>query len=316
MELIKLDLNNICLPDNLVACIGVFDGVHSGHNKVINKVINVASEKKLKSALITFDPHPDFVLKKIDKEQYITPLNDRIKLLGNNFNLDYLIIINFTKELAALSFESFYNLFLKSLNTIVVGEGFRFGYKNLGEVKDLKKLHPNDVISVPHEFYSNINHKISSQDILVMLEGGKISDVMELGVTYKVSGVVIKGSQIGNRIGYPTANIDVQGKYCLVKNGVYAVIIIIDNQRYLAIANYGYNPSFNMVEKPRLEVHIFDFNSDIYGKKVEVEFIDFIREEIKFPSVDEFLKQLKEDCNLCISKFGGKYETINCRSNG
>ena len=91
MELIKLDLNNIYMPNNLVACIGVFDGVHCGHSKVINKVIEVAKEKQLKSALITFDPHPDFVLNKISKEQYITPLEDRIKLLNTSFELDYLI---------------------------------------------------------------------------------------------------------------------------------------------------------------------------------------------------------------------------------
>ena len=316
MELIKLDLNNIYMPNNLVACIGVFDGVHCGHSKVINKVIEVAKEKQLKSALITFDPHPDFVLNKISKEQYITPLEDRIKLLNTSFELDYLIIIHFTKQLSMITYDCFYDLFLKQIKIIVVGEGFRFGNKNYGTVTDLIKLHNNNVISVDHTYYSNIKEKVSSQDILALLEEGKVSEVLDLGVTYKVSGIVSAGAQIGTKIGYPTANIDITDKYCLIKNGVYSVVAIVKNQRFLGIANYGYNPSFNRVEKPRLEVHIFDFKEDIYGEKVEVEFLDFIRGEIKFSSIDEFLKQLEIDCRLCISKFGGKYETVNCRGNG
>lgn len=319
MELIYTNLNNINIPKGIVGCVGVFDGVHNGHNSVIGTVKEIGKSCNLKTALITFDPHPDYVLGKTCDEYYITPLEDRINTIKKLYNLDYMIIIEFTEKLSKLSYVEFYNLFLSNLKVIVVGEGFRFGYKNLGTVNELIGLHSkndNKVIAVSHYLYNNQDKKVSSQDAVLLLKEGKIEDVVKLGIKYKVSGIVTKGSQIGNKIGYPTANVQISDKYCPIKNGVYAVVIIIDEKRFLGIANYGYNPSFNKIEKPRLEVHIFEFNENIYDKKVEVEFISFIREEKKFKSIDDFLKQLEIDCNKCINKCGGKYETINCRGNG
>lgn len=319
MELIYINLNNISIPKGIVGCIGIFDGVHSGHNSVISTVNEVGKLYDLRTALITFDPHPDYVLGKTSDEYYITPLEDRINTIEKLYNLDYMIVIEFTKELSKLSYIEFYNLFLSTLKIIVVGEGFRFGWNNLGTVNELTDLHcknDNKVIAVPHYLCNDQIKKVSSQDAILFLKEGKIEEVIKLGIKYKVSGFVTKGSQIGSKIGYPTANVQISDKYCPIKNGVYAVVIIIDEKRFLGIANYGYNPSFNKIEKPRLEVHIFEFNEDIYNKKVKVEFISFIRDEKKFKSVDDFLKQLEIDCNKCINECGGKYETVNCRGNG
>ena len=319
MELIYTNLDNINIPKDIVACLGVFDGIHEGHNNVINKVKEVSANKKLKSALITFDPHPDFVLGKIKQEQYITPINERINIIKNNYNLDYVIIIEFTKKLASINYDEFYDLFLNNIEVIVVGEGFRFGYKNIGTVDDLIRKHRSnkkEVVSVTHSLYNSLNKKISSQDIIILLKAGKVKEIANIGKRYQITGTVSKGSQIGNKIGYPTANIQISDKYYPIKNGVYSVVIIVNNIRYLGIANYGYNPSFNEINKPRLEVHIFNFNEDIYKEVVVVEFIDFIREERKFNSIDEFLIQLDKDCNKCINECGGKYETVNCRGNG
>ena len=320
MELINLSLDNINMPEDIIACLGIFDGVHIGHDSVISYVKEESLDKGLKSALITFSPHPDYVLGKVEKERYITPLKEKIKIINKNYKLDYFIIIEFTKELAALSYEEFYKLFLQKIKVIVVGEGFKFGYKNLGSVNELRQLHltkeDNEVISVTHAVYKNINNKISTQEIVGLLNDGKIKQVNDLGVSYKIEGKVIKGSQIGRTIGYPTANINVNTKYYPVKKGVYAVKVLYNRKCYIGIANYGNNPSFNEIDNPRLEVHIFDFDENIYDKKIKVEFIDFIREETKFSSVDDFLIQIEKDCNKCKDIFGGNNEVTSCRSNG
>ena len=314
MELIKLDLNNNLLPKHIVACIGEFDGVHIWHQKLIEEVILISKQKHLSTAIVTFDPHPDFVLNKSNDFAYITPLDEKIKFIENKYNIDYLIVINFSNELSQLNYDQFYELFLSNIDTIVVGYDFKFGYKGLGNVSNLKQLHEN-VIVIDEIKYNN--EKIGSRKILNLLSDGDIITANKLlGRLYKLSGIVSKGSQIGNKIGYPTANIEINENYTLLKKGVYAVRIKYNNKYYLGICNYGYNPSFNKIVKARLEVHIFDFNKDIYGELLEVEFIENIREEIKFPSIDDFLKQLKKDCDYCISNYGGNYENINCRCDG
>lgn len=314
MELIRLDLNKSLLPKDIVACIGEFDGVHIGHQKLIEEVLFISNDKKLPSAIITFDPHPDFILNKNNDFTYITPLDEKIRLISEKYNLDYFIIINFSKELSQLNYDKFYELFLKDINTIVVGYDFKFGHKGLGNVNNLKQIHKN-LIVVDEIKYNN--EKIGSRKILSLLsEGDIISANKLLGRLYKLSGIVTKGSQIGNKIGYPTANIEINDNYSLLKKGVYAVRIKYNNNHYLGICNYGYNPSFNKIVKARLEVHIFNYNKDIYGELLEVEFIENIREEINFPSIDDFLIQLKKDCEYCVSKYGGNYENIDCRGNG
>lgn len=314
MELIRLDLNNCLLPKDIVACIGEFDGVHIGHQKLIEEVLFVSNEKKLPSAIITFDPHPDFILNKNNNFTYITPLDEKIKFVSEKYNLDYFIIINFSKELSQLNYDEFYELFLKNINTIVVGYDFKFGHKGLGNVDNLKMIHKN-IIVVDEIKYNN--EKIGSKKIIKLLSNGDVLTTNKLlGRLYKLSGIVTKGSQIGNKIGYPTANIEINDNYSLLKKGVYAARVKYDDKYYLGICNYGYNPSFNKIIKPRLEIHIFDFNQDIYGKHLEVEFIEQVRDEKVFPSVDDFLIQLKKDCEYCINKYGGNYENIDCRCNG
>lgn len=313
MELIKVSFEKNIIPENIVACIGQFDGVHIAHQALIEQVISIGKQKKLKTGIITFDPHPDFILNKTLKEEYITPFTEKKQII-EKFNVDYLIVINFSYELSKLTYDEFYNKFLKKINTIVVGYDFKFGYKGIGNVDILKKMH-NDVIVVDKITVNN--NKVGTKNIINYLKMGDMNNVLNmLGRFYIINGTVIKGSQIGRKIGYPTANINIIEKYSIIKKGVYAVRVLIDNKYYLGIANYGFNPSFNQVDIPRLEVHIFEFNNDLYGKTIGVEFVEHIRDEIKFDSIDDFLLQLKKDCNYCTSKYGGKYETINCRSNG
>lgn len=299
MELIKIDNLNNFIPSNLVACIGEFDGLHKAHNVLIEKVIELSKAYDKKSCVITFDPHPDYVLSKSEKEEYITPLKEKIKLLENK--IDYLIVINFNTEIANLSYLEFYNLFLNKIDYLVVGYDFRFGFKGLGNIDILKQLHKN--VFVVDEVQLD-GKKIGSKTIVNALKTGDIDLVNKLlGRYFKISGVVSKGSMIGRTIGYPTANVIFDDKYCLLKKGVYGVYINVFGKKHLGIANYGINPSFNKIDNPRLEVYIFDFDNDIYDLNVEVEIIGFIREEKKFDNIDEFLIQINKDCNYCISKW-------------
>lgn len=317
MELIKIDLNNTNIPINVVACIGVFDGVHLGHQRLIKCVEEKGDELHLKKAVITFDPHPDYILKKNNYEKYLTPLEEKIKIIEYYFNIDYFIVIKFNKELSELSYIDFYNLFLKNINHIIVGYDFKFGYLGKGNTEKLQELHSS--CTIVNKVTSLFNgEKVSSKLIIKLLSEGNICLVTKLlnNRFYKISGVVTHGSHIGTTIGFPTANINIANEYYEMRIGVYAVRVNYGNKYYLGIANYGYNPSFNKIEQPRLEVNIFDFNDDIYGKKIDVEFMEFIRKEMYFDNINAFKEQLKKDIEYCKKEYGEGYEIINCWGNG
>lgn len=316
MELIKVDLLNNNIPKNIVCCIGVFDGVHLGHQKLIEEVICRGNLLGLKKAIITFNPHPDSVINNKD-EKYITPLNEKIEIINTKFDIDYFIVISFNSELSKISYIEFFNSFLKNINCIVVGYDFTFGYLGEGNVNKLKQLHDN-VIVIEKISYGIDNEKISSKKIVELLSLGNVSLITRMlnNRFYKIKGVVEHGSHIGSEIGFPTANINLSSQYYSMRNGVYAVRVTMNNEIYLGIANYGCNPSFNKIMQSRLEVNIFNFNKDIYNKVIEVEFIEFIRDEIMFDSIDDFKIQLKKDIEKCNLKYGGCYEIINRWGNG
>ena len=314
MELIKIHLSNRKIPSDIVACIGEFDGVHLAHQKLIEEVIKISKNNNVPSSIITFDPHPDFVLKKNDKNYYITPLDEKIKYIEENYDIDYFIVIHFTKQVAKLSYTEFYDIYLKNTNAIVIGYDFKFGYLGLGNESNLKQLH-NNVIVIDQ--VKQNNEKIGSKNIINSLLNGNLLQANQmLGRLYKITGFVSHGAQIGNKIGFPTANISAGDNFCILKKGVYAVRVKTRGSYYLGVCNYGYNPSFNLLIKPRIEVHIFDFNENIYNEFIQLEFIEYLREEKVFLSVDDFLIQLNKDCEYCKNKYGGNYETISCRSDG
>lgn len=303
MELIKVKFNENKIPDGITACIGEFDGVHIAHQKLIEKTIQIGDEYNLKKGIITFEPHPDYVLNKNKEEKYITLLDEKIKYIEQNFNIDYFILIDFNLQLASLTYEKFFEMYLKNIKYLIVGYDFKFGKYGEGNIEKLKQIH-NNVIVIDQINYEN--KKISSSLITNYLKNGNINLVnMLLGRPFSVVGTVSEGSKIGSSIGFPTANIWIDKKYCDIKKGVYACYGIIDNKKYLGICNYGVNPSFNKINSPRLETHFFDFDQNLYGKIIKIELIDFIREEAKFQSIDEFLIQLKKDINICKEKFGG-----------
>jgi riboflavin kinase/FMN adenylyltransferase len=278
--------------------IGNFDGVHLGHRHIFQKLVHEAHEAKRKALLVTFVPHPKMVMHPERRPFYLlTTLEEKIKLL-ETLSLDAVILIPFTLQYAATTATEFIMDFLwKNLQArkIFIGNDYRFGKGKIGN-KDLlaaygKKL-GFDVTVI--NAYSIGNIVISSTRIReTILEGDVKQAALLLGRPYNVSGVVIEGKRRGVAMGFPTANIK-PNKELLPKRGVYAAAVNLEGNRLQAVLNIGLNPTFGDVDLS-LEVHLMDFSSDIYGKQMEVQFIDRIREEQTFPGPEELALQIKKD---------------------
>ncbi|RIA75955.1 riboflavin kinase/FMN adenylyltransferase [Anaeroplasma bactoclasticum] len=294
MEIIYVKNNDIKpIKDPLCCAVGNFDGVHLGHQMLINE----AKNHSLKSAVLTFYPHPSVFLKKIKNYPLLTPMNikqDIIESLG----VDYLIIFEFNDEIAKYSKDEFIDI-MKRLNikSVVCGYDFTFGYKALGNVSDLKNNFM--VYVIPKYVLDDV--RVSSSYIRELLSYGNIYDAKRfLGRDYTIRGRVIYGSMQGRLIGFPTANVFHDG-YFLPRNGVYFVSVLYKNKKYYGMCNIGHNPTFNFQTELRVEVHIFDMDLDIYDEVIDVSFLKEIRDEKKFQSIDELKCQLLKDKEMCIS---------------
>lgn len=294
MEVIYLKGQKVNIDEPVCSAIGFFDGLHVGHMALVEEVMKVSREKGYKQALMTFDHYPLYVLGKISEERYLTSMEDRIRILEEK-GLDYLFVISFTKEVAALSPEDFIQRYLIDCHVkhVVCGFDFRFGNRNLGDVKTLQSCASLDVSMIEEVIYKG--EKISSSRIRQILEDGNMEDMNALlGHPYTMRGKVIHGRRIGHLIGFPTANIDYQS-YFLPCGGVYAVKTYVRGQCYLGMCNIGYNPTFTVLEKSSVEVNILDFHEDIYGEEIAVEFYCLIRKEQAFATKDDLVQQLMSD---------------------
>ncbi len=288
---------------NAVVTTGTFDGVHVGHVKIIKRLVEITKKIGGESVLLTFWPHPRVI---------VSPSNDDIKLLSTidekseilaKLGIDHLVILPFTREFSELSSEQYIeDILTEGLGTkvLVIGYDHRFGRNREGGIDYLLKHSDRFKIKIEEISRQEIeNITISSTKIRNAIINGKVQIANELlGRPYSFSGHVVKGRQLGRTIGFPTANVQVQKNYKLIpKNGVYACKIILRNQEYNGIMNIGNRPTVDGVGRTQ-EVHIFDFNDDIYGEILKVEIIEFIREEIKFDSIENLITQIKLDCEI------------------
>ena len=308
MEIIHVS-NNLNTNEKIIATIGEFDGLHKGHVSLIKRCIELSKTNNCKSGLICFYPHPDYVLKKRKYEAYLTDLDEKIKML-EDYNIDYLYIVNCDIELLKLEKEEFYDKFLKSFYGLVVGFDFHFGYLGKGDSAYLQYLFKNKLFSIiEQESFLDINDelkKISSNSIRAFLELGNVEMANQLlGYAYNFTGVVEDGKKVGRTYGFPTANIMINNEKFIPRNGVYVCNIIIDNDKYQGICNIGKNPSIDALAEARLEVNIFDFNLNIYQKKIKVELLKFIRDELVFANIDDLSLQIEKDKEKAINFFRG-----------
>ncbi|NIP30831.1 MAG: bifunctional riboflavin kinase/FAD synthetase [Candidatus Dadabacteria bacterium] len=278
--------------------IGNFDGVHLGHKKIIQTIKDYSSTHGTKSAIITFDPHPQKVLGKRDIS-LIYPFEQKVKLLKKE-GIDYLICLSFTEELSKLSAEEFIKNILVDLlriKNIVVGPGFTFGNQRKGNIDLLKSKgieYDFKTIVVEPAYHNNL--VVSSTLIRNYIEEGAIEKANDLfGSDYFIEGVVVEGEKRGREIGFPTVNLKTNWEL-LPKNGVYATYVNLDNKIHQSITNIGFRPTFGE-NQLLIETHIFDYSNDLYGKSIKVNFVKRLRDEKKFDAVDSLVRQIHNDVN-------------------
>jgi len=282
---------------NSVVAIGNFDGIHLGHQKVINQARQKAKKNRLPFGIITFEPIPTMFFNKKIKNHRINSLLQKKNQL-KQLKLDFLIIINFNKNFSKLSAEQFIEkiIFKKTkCKFLYVSNNFKFGFKRQGNIRTLKKYsnfyNYKTVIISPLRKTTKV---ISSTIIRKKISQGKIYEVNKLlDRNWCIQGTVIKGHRRGRKIGFPTCNIKISD-YIIPKLGVYAVMVKTTRFQRKGIANIGYRPTFNG-QNLLLEVNIFGINQNLYNKEINVKFIKFIRSEKKFKDLEQLKKQIKID---------------------
>ncbi|MDP4292188.1 MAG: bifunctional riboflavin kinase/FAD synthetase [Bacteroidota bacterium] len=286
--------------NHLVATVGTFDGVHLGHREIIKQVIRVAQQSGGESVLITFDPHPRHVVDPMGDEVRLLTLTDEKIFLLNETGIDHLMIIPFDAAFASLPFDCFVTEILSGamgIKHIVVGYDHAFGKGREGNFERLSALGSQLGFTCEQIDERRVNdHVVSSTRIRNFLAEGDVEHANELlGHEFFIFGEVVKGNQIGNTLGFPTINLGHFAKHKLIPAmGVYASRIDIDGTMYLGMTNVGVRPTFD-ASGLTIETHIFDFDQDIYGKRVVVTFTGRIREERKFNGLDELIVQLNRD---------------------
>jgi len=281
-----------------VAALGQFDGLHRGHASVIKSAVALARQKGVQAAVITFHPHPKDVMGRGDYEGYLTPPKDKAELLVD-MGVDILYIIAFNEQLSRVSPQNFVSGMLLPLQivTAVVGFDFRFGYKGEGDAEMLRELGQGvmDVETVPPFLLEG--QKVSSSGIRKSLQSGDLELANSwFGRCYHLRGTVVHGEKRGRTIGFPTANIQLDDRYVIPAKGVYAVRVLYKDEVMPGVMNVGVKPTFHEGETaPSFEVHLFNFDGDLYDKHLTVELVSYIRPERKFESIQALIEQIGSD---------------------
>ena len=282
-----------------ILTIGTFDGVHIGHQKIIERLNQIKSKNKDRSAILTFFPHPRKILNQGNEIKWLNTMDEKTQLL-DKFGLDHLIIEPFTKGFSELTALDFVNnilvdqLFIKSL---VIGYDHQFGKDREGNFEQLKeygKIYNFDVEKITAQEIEKVS--VSSTKIRIAIENGDIKKANKyLGYNYLLSGKIVKGQGLGRKLNFPTLNLYIQEDYKLIpKTGVYIVKTIIDQNVFFGIMNIGFRPTVNGKDKT-IEVHLLDFDGDLYGENMQIEVLKRLRDEQKFSGLEELILQIKKD---------------------
>src|SRR6056297_189372 len=298
MEVIKSNLFSKYHNKPTVVAIGSFDGLHKGHQKIINKTIEIAKNRDMESGVFSFFPHPLEIVAPEKTPSFLISRRQKIKIL-DKLGLDYYFEQKFTKDFSNLTFKEFiYGILIKKIGVkhIVVGSDFKFGKNQTGNTKKLKNL--DDIYNIETTIIPVIKKeasKISSTYIRKLIKEGKVNEVTKyLGRNYKLEGKVVTGEGRGRKLGIPTANLSLTTDYVLPPKGVYAAVAHHKNETYKAVVNFGEKPTFTNNDYT-IEVHILDLDKDLYDEILEVELYEFIREEKGFSNKDDLISQIKTD---------------------
>lgn len=294
------DLKELERSDNTIITVGTFDGVHLGHQILLDILKNRAKETGGRSLLITFDPHPRQVVFKGGDIRLLTSIDEKLRIL-ESLGIDEVFIINFTLEFSELDAESFFTRYIiegTGIGEIIVGYDHRFGKGRSGDENFIRKLSEKFGFKVTYvEAVMQNQTNISSTQVRKLLAEGNVKAAAELlGRDYEIFGEVIHGDKRGRELGYPTANLECDSDNKLLPaNGVYAVMVELDGNNFKGVLNVGRRPTFNLKDLA-VEVHLIDFaGHDLYEKTLRVKFIDRIRGEMRFIAKSDLVEQIQKD---------------------
>ena len=292
MEIIQFEFGEKLNPvPDLILCLGFFDGVHLGHQKLINK----AKKEGYKLGVFSFNQSPAYVLGNKLVDNCITSISDKVDMF-EELGVDYLYLMDFNKSVLNVTKDEFIDKVLLKINPyqLCCGPDYKFGARAEGDVDYLKRY-----FNVKVTDFENIKEKkISSRKIIELIKKGEMEQVQQmLGRPYRINGTVMVGFRNGTKIDFPTANLKLEYEYVFPKEGVYVGYAYVYGERYKAIINVGTHPTINPLAEPDIEVHLLDFSGNLYGKNIFAEFIQYIRPEKKWESLDALKTQLIKDKN-------------------
>jgi riboflavin kinase / FMN adenylyltransferase len=296
--LVRQELQASVTPGEHALSIGVFDGVHRGHQMLIGRMIEEARKRHLTGGVITFHPHPLTVVRPEIKISYLESLERRVELLGN-LGVDFVSVLQFTSELQQVSAEDFARLLVEEagLRLLVVGEDFRLGRGGEGTIEVLAALGEElgfEVLPVP--LLGDDSDRVSSTRVRNALAAGEMEEVGDLlGRSFFLRGPVLHGDERGRQIGFPTLNIGVSADRWLPPNGVYITRAHVGDREFHACTNIGIRPTFEGDSRRLVETHLLDFEGDLYGELVTVELLHRLRPEQKFNGIDKLTAQIQQD---------------------
>ena len=291
-----------------ILTLGTFDGVHIGHKKILERLNQNTENGKYESLVLTFFPHPRMVLQEKSEIKLLNTISEKSKLLEAS-GIENLVIHPFNESFSRLTAEEFVHSILVDqfhIHKIIIGHDHRFGRNRTANIDNLIAFGAEYGFEVEQISAQEIQEvSVSSTKIRKALQDGNMALANEyLGYAYFLTGEVVKGKQLGRTIGFPTANIQIEEDYKLIpKNGVYVVKTFIDQKEVFGMMNIGFNPTVNG-QKQTIEVNLFDFDADIYGQKLEISVLKYLREEQKFDSVDLLAAQLNLDKKTALEFVG------------
>lgn len=304
MKIVKLKEpydKNAIVDSPIVLALGFFDGVHRGHQEVIKRAIEKGKSLGVKVAVMTFDRHPKIIFQNIDGEKfkYLTMLDEKLEHF-KNLGVDIAYVVKFDENLAYLSPQDFINKYVVGLHAIcvVAGQDYTYGKHDIANMDTISDFAKGrfEIITVDH--LQRNNQKISSTQIRKDLDSGNVEAAnLLLGYQYENHGTVEHGFKRGRKIGFPTLNVSIPKNERILGEGVYAVKVKIDkdNSWYEGMASIGHNETFGDDLEKTVEINLFNFDKSVYGEKVIVKWYKFLREMVKFDSVEELIDQLNKD---------------------
>lgn len=300
-------IDDCCHINNAVITLGMYDGVHIGHQTIIKQLNNIAQNINGESVLLTFYPHPRKVIQPDFKLELLSTLAEKENIL-KDLNLNNLVIHPFTKDFSQVSAKDFivdYLIKKMNLHTLIIGHDHHFGKNREGNFEQLEKLSKEYGFNlIQLEAIEHEESAISSTKIRKALKEGNIEYANQaLKYNYPLSGIVVHGDKLGRTLGFPTANLEVDSTKLIPKDGVYAVAVFVDNKKYLGLLSIGYRETVTNSREHRIEVNILNFDQQIYGETIHLEFLGRLRDEKKFNSLDELIEAMNKDKENAIKKF-------------